>query len=303
LEKFEGKLTPSPAKLAFDVDFYGRGKFPLGAYHSEGHQDGMGLCLYFALMKRTLGDEFTFAVLDDVLMSVDAGHRRQVCTLLKTKFPNTQFILTTHDPVWLQFMRTENLIQSSISFAGWTVDTGPQVWNDGDVWQQIADKLAKNDVPGAAGTLRRYLEYVSTVIANNLRASVEYHGNGQYDLGDLMPPVVAAWKALLKKAKDTAGSWGQDTTAIEAFEKEAKEKVAKSSAEQWMINKAVHYSSWANLQKKEFEAVAGTFKDLLNSMRCSETQCAEFLYVSPRRGERDALRCRCGHVNFNLKEK
>ena len=109
-DKFEGMLTPSPAKLAFDVDFYGRGKFPPGAYHSEGHQDGMGLCLYLALMKRTLGEDFTFAVLDDVLMSVDAGHRRQVCTLLKTRFPKTQFILTTHDPIWLQFMRTENLI-------------------------------------------------------------------------------------------------------------------------------------------------------------------------------------------------
>lgn len=36
-EKFEGKLTPSVGKLAFDVDFYGRGKFPPGAYHSEGH--------------------------------------------------------------------------------------------------------------------------------------------------------------------------------------------------------------------------------------------------------------------------
>jgi hypothetical protein len=48
---FQGKLTPSAGKLAFDVDFYGRGYFPPGAYHSEGHQDGMGLCLYLALMK------------------------------------------------------------------------------------------------------------------------------------------------------------------------------------------------------------------------------------------------------------
>lgn len=32
-EEFEGELTqPSPAKLALDVDFYGRGKFPPGAY-------------------------------------------------------------------------------------------------------------------------------------------------------------------------------------------------------------------------------------------------------------------------------
>jgi hypothetical protein len=76
---FEGKLTPSLGKLGFDVDFYGRGFFPPGAYHSEGHQDGMGLCLYLALMRHTLRQQFTFAVLDDVLMSVDTGHRREVC--------------------------------------------------------------------------------------------------------------------------------------------------------------------------------------------------------------------------------
>ncbi|WEX11692.1 AAA family ATPase [Chelativorans sp. AA-79] len=93
--RFVGELKAEPAKLSFNVDFYGRGTFPPGAYHSEGHQDGMGLCLYLALMKHTLGDKFTFAVLDDVLMSVDTSHRREVCRLLKTKFPDTQFILTT----------------------------------------------------------------------------------------------------------------------------------------------------------------------------------------------------------------
>ena len=51
--------------------------FPTGAYHSEGHQDGMGLCLYLALMKHISGKGFTLAVLDDVLMSVDSGHRRE----------------------------------------------------------------------------------------------------------------------------------------------------------------------------------------------------------------------------------
>ncbi len=54
-EAFTGKLMSALAKLSFDVDFYGRDLFPPGAYHSEGHQDGMGLCLYLALMKHTLG--------------------------------------------------------------------------------------------------------------------------------------------------------------------------------------------------------------------------------------------------------
>ena len=302
-EKFDGKLTPSVGKLAFDVDFYGRGKFPPGAYHSEGHQDGMGLCLYLALMKHTLGKDFTFAVLDDVLMSVDAGHRREVCKLLKTKFPQTQFIITTHDPVWLQFMRTENLINSSISFSGWTVDAGPQVWDDSDVWGDIEAKLGKGDISGAAATLRRYLEFVSTVLADNFRAEVEYRGDGQYELGDLLPPTVHAWKALIRDAREATASWGQNTVAIEKFAADAKDKISKSSIEQWMINKAVHYNAWANLQPQEFGAVVSAFKDLLKSMQCPNAECAEFVYVSPRKGKKETLRCGCGAVNFNLTAK
>ena len=64
---FTAQLTPEAGKLGLDVDFFGRGFFPPGAYHSEGHQDGMGVCLYLSLMRHILGDGFTFAVLDDVL--------------------------------------------------------------------------------------------------------------------------------------------------------------------------------------------------------------------------------------------
>ena len=302
-EGFEGELKPSIGKLAFDVDFYGRGKFPPGAYHSEGHQDGMGLCLYLALMKHTLGNDFTFAVLDDVLMSVDVGHRREVCTLLKTQFPKTQFVITTHDPMWLQFMRTESLIQHSVSFSGWTVDGGPLVWKDGDVWIQIEEKLAKNDVPGAAHTLRRYLEYMCAILADNLRASVEYHGNGSYDFGDLVPAVIAAWKNLLEKTRAATASWGFDTTSTELLKAEAKEKIAKTQAEQWVINKSVHFNPWANLQAEEFRTVATAFRELLSSMQCTNATCREFVAVTPKKGKMEAIRCSCGSVNLNLKKK
>jgi hypothetical protein len=277
-EKFEGRLTPSVGKLAFDVDFYGRGKFPPGAYHSEGHQDGMGLCLYLALMKHTLGDGFTIAVLDDVLMSVDVGHRREVCSLLKTHFPKTQFILTTHDPVWLQFMKTEGLIHDSVSFGGWTVDSGPQVWKEADVWIQIGERLGTGDVSGASSVLRRYLEFISTILADNLRAKVEYHGNGQYDLGDLWPAVLQAWKKLLQDAKGAASSWCMSTSEIEAMQGNAKAKISATQSDQWMINKAIHYNAWANLSSKDFEAVAAAFHELLDSMRCKNEVCA----TSPR---------------------
>ncbi len=302
-KEFEGKLKPSVGKLAFDVDFYGRGLFPPGAYHSEGHQDGMGLCLYLALMKHTLGDKFTFAVLDDVLMSIDAGHRRDVCRLLKTKFPKTQFIVTTHDPIWLQFMRTEQFVQSSISFGGWTVDSGPNVWSDSDVWTQIAEDLKKNDVSRAASTLRRYLEFVSTSMADKLGAKVKFHGNGQYDLGDLMPPLISAWKDLLGAARKAAESWGkkEEIEQLTAKEKDVKEKIARTQIEQWAINKAIHYNEWANLQAAELKSVVIGFKDMLDTMKCPD--CGTFVYVLPAKGKSDVVRCDCGTININLKAK
>ena len=106
-------------------------------------------------------------MLDDVLMSVDAGHRRDVCTLLKREFPNTQFIMTTHDPIWLRHMRTEGLIggRSAVQFKGWSVDHGPTRWDDRDVWTEIDDYLTKNDVRAAAALLRHYLEYSATILA------------------------------------------------------------------------------------------------------------------------------------------
>lgn len=48
---FKAKFKPDGAKLELLVDFYGLGMFPPGAYHSEGHQDGMGICLYLALVE------------------------------------------------------------------------------------------------------------------------------------------------------------------------------------------------------------------------------------------------------------
>ena len=301
--KFISELKAEPAKLSFNVDFYGRGTFPPGAYHSEGHQDGMGLCLYLALMNHTLGDKFTFAVLDDVLMSIDTGHRREVCRLLKTKFPHTQFILTTHDRVWLQYMKTEGLIKNSQIFGGWNVETGPRIWDDIDIWTEIENALGKDDVPRAAALLRRYLEYLSAVLADNLRAKVEYRGDANYDLGDLLSPVLNQWKDRLKKGVETAKHWGHHETKdkILGMLAEAKELINKSEAERWAINKSVHFNEWENFTKGEFREVANAFKALLGHIRCTNHKCGGYPYLTPRKGSSEQLRCSCQAININLK--
>lgn len=301
--EFEGKLIPSAAKLGFDVDFYGRGPFPPGAYHSEGHQDGMGLCLYLALMKRTLGDKFSFSVLDDVLMSVDADHRREVCKLLKKEFPDTQFILTTHDRVWLKFMHTEGLIQNSVTFSGWSLETGPKVWQHREVWDEIEDALQKDDIETAAGKLRRYLEYMASVLADSLRAEVRFKGDSQYDLGDLIQPVINRWRKKLGDAIKAAKSWGkdEDVAVLSALLAKLDDARARTQTEQWAVNPVVHYNKWANFQADEFRQVVRAFADLLATMQCDT--CKSFIELQPRNKQAETIRCNCGGIAINLKKR
>jgi len=304
-DEFNAKLIPSMGKLGFDVDFYGRGFFPPGAYHSEGHQDGMGLCLYLALMRYLQGSRFTFAVLDDVLMSVDIGHRREVCALFKTQFPNTQFIMTTHDPIWLRHMRTEGLIggRSAVQFRNWSIDHGPAQWDDRDVWTEIDDNLKKNDVRAAASLLRHYLEFTSAELCHRLRAPVEFRGDAQYQLGDLLPAAIKRMRELYRRAKEAANSWNQREIVEQLAAREAAfAKLAETSnAEQWQVNVAVHYNSWDNLCKEDFEPVVEAFQNLLGGFTCSD--CKEYLRVSPDRETPESLRCECGNTNINLREK
>lgn len=304
---FKANLQPSEGKLDLEVAFYDKGMFPPAAYHSEGHQDGMGVCLYLALMKRVLASRFKFAVLDDVVMSIDQGHRKQFCTLLKTRFPETQFIITTHDKVWAKQMQTEGLVDSNggIVFHSWSVQTGPIFEQLADVWNQIDQDLSKNDVSAAAARLRRHLEYISAELADLLCAKPAFHGDFCYDLGDLLPPVIGRQGELLKLAAKSAQDWKDDQAKakVEALKRTRAEALEKYGGESWVVNKAVHYTEWAEFSKVEFEAVVEAFKTLLLQFRCGKSGCESWLYVTPRKGEPEALRCRCMSVNLNLKLK
>lgn len=304
-DKFTAKLTPSEGQLDLKVNFYERGLFPPGAYHSEGHQDGMGVCLYLALMKRLFGNRFTFALLDDVVMSVDAGHRYQFCKLLRAHFPETQFIITTHDRLWAEQMKSAGLVsaKTSVAFNSWTIDTGPLVESNHEIWDEIDAALAKGKVEAAAASLRHHLEYVARHLADQLGASPPFRSDGNYELGELLPCVLTRMKKLYGKAADAAQSWGNDADKQAAAQRKASLSASAgvSTVEQWAVNKAVHYNAWANFGKTDFGPVVAAFKELLAEFHCES--CDSWVYVTPKRGDPESLHCGCNAINLNLKKK
>jgi len=302
---FKVKLEQAEAGLDLQVAFHDKGLHPPGAYHSEGHQDGMGVCLYLALMKRLLGDRFRFAVLDDVVMSVDRGHRKDFCRLLKTHFPETQFIITTHDKVWAKQMQTEGLVESrgGVTLQNWSVETGPIVEQAAGVWDKIESDVAKGEVPVAAGRLRRHMEYIGAELADRIGAKPPFRGDLSYDSGDLMSAVIGRHGELLKLGAKAANKWNnEDAKArVTALKDSRKEALDAYHGEQWVVNKAIHFNNWANFARSEFREVVEAFKRLLAELRCAS--CQSWLYVMPRKGSPENLRCDCGAVMVNLMVK
>ena len=304
-DHFGATLSPEGAKLSFMVDFMGRGSHPPHALHSEGHQDSMGICLFLALNEELAKDNLSLIVFDDVVMSVDAGHRKEICGLLNDKFPQCQFIITTHDRTWAKQLKHEGVVEPSrvTEFTGWTVDSGPQTHQQMDMWAAIQEDLDSEDVSGAAFKLRRGSEEFFEGVCDALGAEVVYNSTLQWQLDDWLPPAMAQYKELLRRARGAARSWGH-TDAVEDFdelESVRKQVSAGTHVEQWAVNATVHYNSWADMSKEDFGPVVEAFKDLHQLFLCSA--CGGLLQLVPRKGSSQVVKCRCGRVNWNLSHK
>jgi integrase len=249
-------------------------------------------------------DSVLDAIQDDVLMSVDAGHRRKVSKLLRAEFQETQFVLTTHDKAWLKFMGTTKLVEpkDTVHFRKWTVADGPTIWAKGDVWTEIRTLADDDNVPGAAALLRRSLEHLSSEFCQALRAKVTFSVDGHYDLGDLLDPAISQMKALYKDARLAADSWkdAERVAAIQQREKAFEVAASLAKVEQWQINPSVHYNEWANLQRDEILGVVDAFEGLCVLFECDACGPIE---VSPGRGSREDMQCLCGKVKFSFMKK
>jgi hypothetical protein len=115
--------------------------------------------------------------------------------------------------------------------------------------------------------------------------------------------VIGRQAELLKLAAKAAQAWGNDNAKkeVEALKATRADAMAKYGGESWVVNKAVHYTEWADFSKSEFKAVVDAFKTLLLQFRCPKPECDSWLYVTPRKGEAEGLRCRCMGFNLNLK--
>jgi hypothetical protein len=265
----------------------------------------MGLCLFLALAEHLALDHIGFLILDDVLMSVDADHRHRVANLLSSQMQKWQLIVTTHDRSWANQLRWAGVVRSKrfVEFRGWNIQGGPMVSAEPDVWERIERDLRAADASTAAARLRRWAEEFFANLCDAFEATPVYHLHGRYELGDYAPAAIASFRKALKRAKDAANSWNrqEDVEALGQLEETFAAAVQAAKAEEWSVNAAVHYNTWANMTSADLEPVANAFKALGESCGCRA--CGSRLHLIYRGKEAEMLACACGRIAFGLTQR
>ena len=297
---FNATMDPTDAGIELQVEFYGRGNHHPCAMHSEGHQDSMGLCLFLALVERLNANCFPIIVLDDVLTSVDDSHRKELVMMLKSQFPNWQFIITTHEELWARQLRKYGLVDKKghVEFYGWTVDGGPRHRQLLDFQEKAQIAVNEERKTDAAVSLRNGLEAFYRDACDSVGGIVTFKVDGEYDLGMLLDPTLKKYEKLLQKGMDYAKSTGD--SAKEELLKSRKERLQKArltyADENWIMNPNVHFNEWATFSKGDLQNLLDAHVELCNCLRCDD--CGSLLEVRREGPKEFAVQCSCGKCSW-----
>ncbi|MCB0634807.1 MAG: hypothetical protein KDD15_33980, partial [Lewinella sp.] len=200
--------------------------------------------------------------------------------------------------------RTARIVsnQTLKHFYQWSINTGPQMIDDQDMWTEVYDAIEKNDISEAAARLRNGLERFFEMICNALQAPVPYTSSHRWDFGVFRSAAIGKYRNLLKEAKKALQSWGKDKQdqfmAVQQLEERVSQAAIQAGEESWGINSNVHFNEWSNFSKNDFLPVVNAYKEL----------CATFLCPScgqPIRGiggglNPERIQCACDKMGWSM---
>jgi RecF/RecN/SMC N terminal domain len=236
------------------------------ALESEGHLDSLGICIFLAFVE-AFSPNCPLIVLDDVVTTIDAGHRRRLAELLFEEFSDKQLVVTTHDEIWYeQFVELERIYKvesdfRNIEITGWDLDSGPRIRRYLPRWERIEDSIKAGD-KGPVGTeSRKYLEWVLERGSLELQVAIILRIPPRYEVGDYLPP-------LRKRVQSLFGDGSVKEGILSAFD--------ELGRNQLMGNLLSHNNVFAsNVSMTEITEFAEAVRALHLSFCCST--CGTFL--------------------------
>jgi energy-coupling factor transporter ATP-binding protein EcfA2 len=256
----KGKL-----KLGLVIDFADnrKGVNPAG-YLSDSQVHTIALSLRLAAIK-LFNPSFPFVVLDDIVTSYDADHRKALAAVMAEKFAGFQFILVTHDERFFRYLK-DHMPAGEWQFRQITEiekDFGPRYMDHRIADEVIDTKLSKGE--HAANEIRQVEEEWLLGKAREFGVSLRIRDIDKpyaYDRGEVATGIASFLKGLKI-----------ETPVLPGF----------------------NNPLWISLQAGEVENFGSHFQDNPNasgSVGDEQKRWAEFKQF------RDLFKCKCGSVRF-----
>ncbi len=151
---------------------------PPHKYLSESHLNCLGIAFFLASAE-AFNKQNKFIILDDIISSFDANHRKRFADLLIEQYGAYQLILLTHESSWFELVRNRikgkdwmiNTIKYSES-VGTYIDDPTKNLKD-----KIEGKIQSGDLDNLGTDARKYLEQILKEIACDLDVKVSFRFN------------------------------------------------------------------------------------------------------------------------------
>ena len=263
-ESTEGISEPAIQLLAdkdravrLKVHFHGEDTSPAYKYLSESQLNSFGLAVFLASVRR-FNSEFKFVILDDIINSFDGYKRLKVIDLLKDELSNHQFLILTHDRVWMKQVSERFPRWNKIRFEEWRASYGPVKGNN-SVGLEYVEDLLEEDRPKTAGReLGAFLERQLQLLCELAEATVKYNRKNEYSLRSLLTRLRVRVSDKLKSDHDLTEAL-QDLEEASSF---------RNFCAHWK-NSEIPFTA------EEIRIVVEKWKEIDSNLRCSE--CDRFV--------------------------
>jgi len=278
---------PEDADKAIDIGlkFHGVEQDSPRLTLSEGYRNSLGLAIFLAMAKRnTEGPMF----LDDVVVSLDRGHRGMIVELLESEFKDRQVIVLTHDRDWYTELRMQ---LDSKNWASGTLlpyetpDIGIR-WSHATTTFGDARGLLASRPDAAGNDARKIMDVELALVAERLQIRFPYlrgEKNDKRMAHDFLNRLIASGKKCFQKK--SGQDYVVDADAIDAME----------AADRLIVSWGNRASHSHDLVRPEATKLIDACEGALEAFKCSA--CGKNVWYADVQNAKLA-QCQCGELRW-----
>jgi transcription initiation factor IIE alpha subunit len=279
--------VPEGADKAIDIalKFHGVEQDSPRLTLSEGYRNSLGLAIFLAMAKRNTEVP---VYLDDVVVSLDRGHRGMIVELLEKEFKDRQVIVLTHDRDWYAELRMQ-LDKKDWAFGALLPYESPEVgirWSHGTTTFDDARGLLANRPDAAGNDARKIMDVELALVAERLQIRFPYLRGEKNDkrlAHDFLSRLIASGKKCFQKK--ASQDYVLDADAIDAME----------AADRLIVSWGNRASHSHDLVCPEATKLIDACEAALDAFKCSA--CGKNVWYADVQNAK-LVQCQCGELRW-----